>query len=231
LKKFLDQKYQKNYWENNANARGYKHPVVKFFVKQRIDWLKQFIDLKEIKSAYDVGCGDGFATYYLDKEVENVRGGDIAQHMLDMNPLPSSRLDIIDAENLPLKDNSYDLVYTWEVLHHVPDPQKAVTEMARTSSNYVVIYEPNRNNVLQFLFGLLNKQERGTLRSTKKYLTKLCSNAGLEVVDASYCGKIPPNKTPEILFPIMKRLSFKSTFLTGISICIVAKKPDSTSII
>lgn len=224
--KTLDKSFQKDYWEHNANARDYKHPVVEYFVKQRLDWVGKHIDLSRLTSAYDVGCGDGFATYYFDKIIKNVEGGDISEFMLRKNPLARSKLQVIDAESLPLKDNSYDLVYTWEVLHHVPNPQKAVSEMARVSKKYVLIFEPNRTNPLQVAFGLLTKQERGTLRSTKRYLKKLCHTANLHIIACEYVGKIPPNKTPEAMMPLMKKLPFKSTVFSGISIAILAEVTD-----
>ena len=220
----LDKDYQKDYCENNANACDYRHPIVKFFVEQRIDWVKKYIDLSKVKTAFDVGCGDGFATYYFDKIIPHVEGGDISEYMLRLNPLDKKKLHVIDAEKLPFKNKSFDLVYTWEVLHHVPNPHEAVKEMARISKDYVVIFEPNRYNPLQFAFGLLNKQEQGTLRSTRRYLESLCTEAGLEIIASEYVGKIPPNKTPAKIMTIMKRLSFSSTFFTGISIAIVAKK-------
>lgn len=224
MSKSLDKVFQKDYWEHNANTRDYKHPVVKEFVQQRIGWIRHHIPLDMLKSAYDVGCGDGFATYYFDKLIPEVHGGDISEYMLSLNPLPKDRLEIIDAENLPLSRASFDLVYTWEVLHHVPNPQRAVTEMARVSKKYVVIFEPNRNNPLQFLFGLLNKQERGTLRSSKRYIENLVKTAGLRIISCEYVGKIPPNKSPTYLIPFLKRLPFKSNLFTGISIAVVAEK-------
>jgi SAM-dependent methyltransferase len=36
-----------------------------------------------------------------------------------------------DAENLPFKDNSFDLVYSWGVLHHSPDTPRAINEVHR----------------------------------------------------------------------------------------------------
>jgi hypothetical protein len=96
--------------------------------------------------------------------------------------------------------------------------------MSRVSSRYVVIFEPNRANLLQFAFGLLNPQERGTLRSSKAYLRSLAQAAGLEVIACDYCGKIPPNKTPRWLFTIVKRLPFKSSRVTGISVAVIARK-------
>lgn len=223
--KALSNDFQKEYWNNNKNSRNFDHPVVTTFVNQRLEFLQDHLDFSKIKSAFDVGCGDGFANYHMSKLVEDIEGGDIAEHMLENNPHDRSKLKIIDAQNMHnVGSNAYDLAYTWEVLHHVDSPLKAVKEMARISKKYVVIFEPNRNNPLQFGFGLLNKQERGTLRSTKSYLTGLCEQAGLKILYAQHCGKIPPNKTPEFLHSVLKKLSFESNLFTGISVAVIAEK-------
>jgi ubiquinone/menaquinone biosynthesis C-methylase UbiE len=43
----------------------------------------------------------------------------------------ASRLFVGDAENLPFPDNSFDLVYSWGVLHHTPDTPQACNEVWR----------------------------------------------------------------------------------------------------
>jgi SAM-dependent methyltransferase len=43
----------------------------------------------------------------------------------------SSRLECADAEHLPFADNSFDIVYSWGVLHHSPDTPRAVDEVYR----------------------------------------------------------------------------------------------------
>lgn len=43
----------------------------------------------------------------------------------------SSRLAVGDAERLDFPDDSFDLVYSWGVLHHSPDTSKAVSEVRR----------------------------------------------------------------------------------------------------
>ena len=42
-----------------------------------------------------------------------------------------SRLLVTDAEHLPFRDASFDLVYSWGVIHHSPDTPAAVREIAR----------------------------------------------------------------------------------------------------
>jgi ubiquinone/menaquinone biosynthesis C-methylase UbiE len=49
----------------------------------------------------------------------------LALHGLD------SRLEVSDAENLPFEDSSFDLVYSWGVLHHTPDTPRAIREVYR----------------------------------------------------------------------------------------------------
>ena len=225
ISKYLNKDYQKEYWAKNTNSRDINHPVVVTFMKQRFDYIKSKVDFSKINSAFDVGCGDGFATNYLSKIVKNVHGGDVSELMLKNNPLPNNKKHVIDAENMiTIKDNRFDLVMMWEVLHHLKKPENSVKELARITNDWVVIFEPNRANILQFIFGLLTPQERGTLRSSKNYIKILCNNANLEIVDIGYYGKIPPNKTPEFLLSIVKKLPFKSTFVTGISIGVIARK-------
>ena len=43
----------------------------------------------------------------------------------------TSRLAVGDAENLDFPDESFDRVYSWGVLHHSPDPPKAIAEVWR----------------------------------------------------------------------------------------------------
>lgn len=42
-----------------------------------------------------------------------------------------SDLRVADAENLPFRDNSFDIVYSYGVLHHSPDTAQAIREVGR----------------------------------------------------------------------------------------------------
>ncbi len=44
---------------------------------------------------------------------------------------PPESLQVADAENLPFPANTFDLGYSWGVLHHTPDTSKALAELVR----------------------------------------------------------------------------------------------------
>lgn len=43
----------------------------------------------------------------------------------------TARVQVADAEGLPFADASFDLVYSWGVLHHTPDTRRALGEVRR----------------------------------------------------------------------------------------------------
>jgi ubiquinone/menaquinone biosynthesis C-methylase UbiE len=45
----------------------------------------------------------------------------------------AQELRVADAENLPYPDNSFDLVYSWGVIHHSPDTPKCLAEIVRVT--------------------------------------------------------------------------------------------------
>lgn len=57
----------------------------------------------------------------------------LTEERLALNSVPRERytLQTADAENLPFDDDSFDLLYSWGVLHHTPDTAQAFREAFR----------------------------------------------------------------------------------------------------
>jgi SAM-dependent methyltransferase len=60
----------------------------------------------------------------------------------------------LDAEQLELSADSFDLVFASEVLHHCVSPHRALCEMLRVSRRYVVFMEPNDSLAMNALVKL-----------------------------------------------------------------------------
>lgn len=64
---------------------------------------------------------------------------------------PATQHVALDAEQLDLPDDSFDLVFASEVLHHCSSPHRALCEMLRVSRRYVLFMEPNDSLAMELL--------------------------------------------------------------------------------
>lgn len=67
---------------------------------------------------------------------------------------PDTKHVAIDAEQIDLPSDSFDLVFASEVLHHCISPHKALCEMLRVSRKYVILMEPNDSFTMNALVKL-----------------------------------------------------------------------------
>ncbi|MFB8791491.1 MAG: class I SAM-dependent methyltransferase [Potamolinea sp.] len=82
-------------------------------------------------SLLDVGCGSGWSSYLLSKIGYQVVGIDLNAEAFECPTTPNLNLVQGSALNLPFEDASFEIVATNQAIEHIPDPQKAITEMIR----------------------------------------------------------------------------------------------------
>jgi ubiquinone/menaquinone biosynthesis C-methylase UbiE len=61
---------------------------------------------------------------------------------------------LLNAESLQLEDNSFDVVFAHDVLHHCYTPHKALKEMMRVSRRCVIFFDPNDSAFIRALVRL-----------------------------------------------------------------------------
>ena len=215
--------YQKDYWErgNLTKRRRPEHPVVAEYILPKINVLRRYVSLTQQTRLLDVGCGNGFFTFYFDK-ICDVCGVDYSEKMLQINPVKNTSL--MNASDLKFKDNSFDVVFCHALLHHVENIDKVIQEMKRVSQKYVIILEPNRNNPLMFLFSSLVREERKALKFSLSYLADIVRRNGLCVITSFSYGMIVPNKTPTFFLPLVRLFNFKQPL--GMTNFIIAEKGE-----
>jgi SAM-dependent methyltransferase len=187
---------QRRFWQDRCNVRPHDHPVVRAFAVKRVRLIGRLLGHQLPSSALEVGCGDGFGTQHMRQLTGDLYGCDLSESMLRANRTAAGRLVRADAYSLPFRDASFELVYCWDLLHHVAEPRAVVREMARTARRWVVLCEPNCLNPAMALFGLLSPGERGLLGFTPGRVKRLLRGAGLEHVMGLTAGWFTPNRTP-----------------------------------
>ena len=96
----------------------------------------------------DAGCGEGFAIeqLYQHNPALTFVGGDISVEALAWgraNLNYRASLTSFNLHHLPFPNDSFPLVVCLEVLEHLPEPVIGVQELARVSSEYVLMSTPH----------------------------------------------------------------------------------------
>lgn len=95
----------------------------------------------------EVGCGEGHITQFVHDRLPQAElfALDLDAELVGQTEgrCPQAQCVVGDAQALPWPDGHFDLVLGIEVLEHVPDPARAVAEMARVSRRYIIASVPN----------------------------------------------------------------------------------------
>ena len=194
-------KFSKEYFEEIERFRYFDQPFIHSFA--------QFTRYRD-KKVLEVGFGAGTDFIQFLRAGAHVSGVDLTEEAL-MNlrnriaayelPQPDS-IQVADAERLPFPSNSFDLGYSFGVLHHSPNTVKAIGELVRVVKprGEVKLMLYNRRSIYvinlwikhALLRGKLWKSLRwvlwnhlesiGTKGYTRKELKRILSDLGMEQI-------------------------------------------------
>lgn len=121
---------------------------------------------------FDSGCGHGEDDVLLSKYFKKIQACDIAEDPLwKERSNPNISFSVCSAEKLDFPDNSYDTVIEQNMLHHVSNPEKALSEMIRVSKKRVIVLECNRYNPLLYInMTLIQNHQHFTQKRFKQIL-------------------------------------------------------------
>jgi 2-polyprenyl-3-methyl-5-hydroxy-6-metoxy-1,4-benzoquinol methylase len=123
----------------------------------RQEILREFGQVEGV--VLDVGCGAGAPTRMLSKNCKYIIGLDV-QNVFDKKNT-SSNLDFVrgDGTQLPFRDESFDAVVSFDVLEHVEEDLKFLTEIKKClrKGGMLLLETPNRNRLSMKLKGVFNQ--------------------------------------------------------------------------
>lgn len=101
------------------------------------------------KTVLDVGCGP-FIYGYDAKLPASIVGLDLSTHFVQAMSKhdPQNLYLVANAKKIPFADKSFDVAFLRYVVHHIPgDTRELLTEVARVTRNYLIIFDHVRSDV------------------------------------------------------------------------------------
>ena len=129
-------------------AIGQAHETLIFNRRVRVLVERLGALVPEGATLLDVGTGDGQIAKAIGAQQNGVTvtGIDIMERKTTHIPVT-----IFDGRNIPLEDNSVDVVSFVDVLHHTNDPQQLISEAARVARKAVIIKDHLSENKLDHM--------------------------------------------------------------------------------
>ena len=98
------------------------------------------------RETLEIGCGTGLILERTAAVAKRARGIDLSHGMLGVSRRKGLEVTQASAVTLPFPDGSFDVVYSFKVLPHVPDIRSAVSEVHRVlrrgGSAFLEFYNP-----------------------------------------------------------------------------------------
>jgi len=105
--------------------------------EEKAKWgVQQFKSIfEEIGSVLDIGCDERYLEKFILKKIKYVG--------IDKFGNPDIYFDLDKKEELPFKNNNFDLVFCADVLEHLEDIYFVFDELCRVSRKYIIVSLPN----------------------------------------------------------------------------------------
>jgi 2-polyprenyl-3-methyl-5-hydroxy-6-metoxy-1,4-benzoquinol methylase len=134
---------------NTFDKYGSENPAVRRLMAGFERTLDELFTQAAPASVLDVGCGEGVLSQQWAARLApgRVIGIDLPDPKLEaewaLRGAPNLEFSAMRAEQLAFADKEFDLVAATEVLEHVPDPRRVLSEMARVAHGHLLVSVPH----------------------------------------------------------------------------------------
>jgi ubiquinone/menaquinone biosynthesis C-methylase UbiE len=133
---------------NTYDKYGSTNPVVRRLMGGFHAALDELWSRAAPRSILDVGCGEGVLTVEWAERLGDRRvvGTDLDDPKLraewEKRSRPNLEFRVEEVTALSFADDEFDMACAIEVLEHVPDPERTLSEMARVASGHLLVSVP-----------------------------------------------------------------------------------------
>jgi ubiquinone/menaquinone biosynthesis C-methylase UbiE len=184
--------FYEKYWKSRITKNDYKRVGAIWRFNELFDIIPMNA---EIITVLEIGAGAGMNLRLLNDnfKCENIIGLDLAKSALEIikKELPQVQVIQSDAQVIPIKDETIDLVLLIDILEHLEKPDLTLIE-AKRIGKYVALKIPLEKALIPSLFSNLKKRSRVGLEHhkgghlhewKKKDALKLLTRSGLTIIN------------------------------------------------
>jgi SAM-dependent methyltransferase len=132
---------------NSATSieRGRPSYSWRFGQDRRLEMVRRFVPLEDAR-VLDIGCGIGTYVRRFRQYSDDVHGVDVEPERVAEASVELPNIHLAPGEALPFPDDYFDVVFSNEVIEHVSDDRKTISEAVRVTKpgGTIVIFAPNR---------------------------------------------------------------------------------------
>jgi SAM-dependent methyltransferase len=179
---------QKEWYEHKAP--GKPDEVIQISTLTHIKRLMDLFPVKKAVLSLDCGCGRGSQKDLFGLSI----GVDISFENIRFLVKEGGQGVVADMEFLPFKEQAFDLVYGFGILHHLSDIRKGISEASRVLKRGGYLGFGGENNglcpliyIMAFIYRNL-KIEKGSYRIRKGNLRKIFQEFGIREFKISKQG-------------------------------------------
>lgn len=197
----MSKNFYENYWKEVNNSIPTNDPTTLDRLKLLFNTLDK---MPQDSKILDAGCGDGYFTNCLTEKGYSAIGMDVSHNAIKTAREKHRDIDFICNpidEKWPFENDSFDAIFSTEVIEHVFGIYEMFAEMNRSTRKGGIIilttpYHGLIKNLLIVLFGFdnhFNNIEGGHIRFfTKNFLRKTLLHSGFSIIETKYIGRFRP---------------------------------------
>jgi SAM-dependent methyltransferase len=168
-----------------------------YMARRRIifDWLQRITTPHDTPQILDIGCGTGFNIVCLHQlGYHQVSGLDFSPDALEY--CRSRQVQVLicgDAENLPISHGCYDTILVLDIIEHLKDDRRALSEIFRAlkPDGKLIIFVPAFQFLWSFQDEISHHQRRYSIREIREKIL----HSGFKLIKLTYVNSF--------LFPVV----------------------------
>lgn len=131
---------------NYYNKYETQNSLEKIIIRRFFNSLMALLGKIEFHNLHEAGCGEGYIAKYIAGAYPGVdiTASDLSENIIRRAENKMSKISFSTESiySLSYSDNYFDLVIASEVLEHLEEPEKALTEILRVSNKYILLSVP-----------------------------------------------------------------------------------------